>query len=499
MPYPNATTGPYRIPYWSKGDRSSGISNLRAAQIVENQLTAQNHFFGANGVIQEGLYTATFSSGNSSVTLATNGSVPAIEAVINQAYVNQNTTLTWTGFPNSATVYLYAQAVETNIYLPSQQSTLQDKVCSPVWNSSGATPANSILLGKVVTTTSTISLDTSATITDNGDYTAGKPIFYSFSAHRTATPIDHPNLSVTDPKLANEAVLSRTIAPWDGISSGTDTVNGKGIATGHIKNGAVTLPKMSFTGGDLNITGNISVTGSIQVTSGISVGDVVYGGAFRAASGLDVTGNAVFRNNVSIQGNLTVSTATISKLATQTVAQSGLDVAGSTVFRSSTTFQQAMTAAGFRNSQDMFSGLQAYFGNIYGRSGVNADMGYSGRVAFYRQPLGFVPEPLQASVDEIVTPAFNYPATITEVIVSNKIAPTSTCVFQVRNATGGAGDVISVTMQNGERYASGLGNVPLTPGGVITFRPSTVGSSMSGLNVYVSGYQKVPSPSNFTV
>ena len=51
-------------------------------------------------------------------------------------------------------------------------------------------------------------------------------------AHRTATPIDHPDGSVTEPKLANNAVTARTIAPNVDVSGkgfNSDKVDGKDV------------------------------------------------------------------------------------------------------------------------------------------------------------------------------------------------------------------------------------------------------------------------------
>jgi len=158
MSYANSTTGLFPVPYWARGERSSGDSNLRQAQILTNQLEAAVKFFGIAGVIQEGTYTGAFSSGASIVTLAPNGAIPTLEAVINYRYVYQTSNLIWQGLPNSSTVYLYAQAVEQNIYTANQVSTLQDRVCQAVWNTTGLTPNQSILLAKVVTTAPSHSL-----------------------------------------------------------------------------------------------------------------------------------------------------------------------------------------------------------------------------------------------------------------------------------------------------------------------------------------------------
>lgn len=496
MPYNNTTPGVYKIPYWARGERASEQSNLRAAQIIENQLRASNQFFGANGVIQEGTYTGVFSSGNSSVVLAPTASIPALEAVLAYKYVNQTDNLQWLGLPNSSTIYLYAQAVEQNIYQNGEISTLQFSECVAVWNTSGSTPTQSILLAKVITTTSGMTVDSSASITDNGDYIAGKPIYYSFGSHRTAIPIDHPNLSVTDVKLANQAVLSRTIAPWDGLSSGTDVTNGKGIADGHIKRKAVTAPKLDLTGGEnIPITGALDLTGFMYISSGLSTGGLVAKGDATISSGLDVYGTSIFRGAAIFQTSASLG-ATITRLNTQTICNSGLDIyVPSLLVRGDATFQGMLTNKGFANRQILSSGLTSA-GGIIERSGVCAQAGYTGRVDFYRQSIGYLQDPVDLSVDGILLPAFRFPATITEVVVESRLPASGDCQFELRNASGGLGTALSGTLRNSERYNSGVGVLPLTPNSSqIAFRMLSLTSSLSGLNVFVSGFQQVPSPS----
>lgn len=561
--YAGTTPGIYRLPFWQKGERSSGSSNYRAARIVENQLTAASVLYGESGVIAEGTYTGLFATGASSVTLTTGILAVALRAIIGRKYVSQATTLQWTDLPDNSTIYLYAQTVESNIYAANQQSTLQDMVCRAVWNTTGLTPAESVLLAKVTTTGVAITIDSSATITDNGDFAGGKPIYYSFAGHRTASPIDHPNKSVTDAKLADEAVLSRALAPWDGTTSGTDTASGKGVGTGHLKNLAVTLEKLALTGGGtLPIVADATLTGLLVASSGVTTPGVLSGGTVAGgtiigqlrgtdvallASGLDVQQPTLLRGGATVQGGATIDIATIrtgiitelsqillansgldalgaliarsgatvqgglgaddvvattafvSWLRSRTTVASGLDVYDTTDFRNAATFRALMDARGFSNTPDFMSGLYAYFGNVHSHSGVRAETGFSGRIPFYRKAMGFVAEPLFTSVDELLFPGFVYPGAVTEVMVAAQIAPTAPCVFELRNAAGGGGTALTVTLLAGQRYASGLGLLPMDdPNTELAFRPTTVGAPTSGLNVYLTGFQHVPSPSALT-
>src|SRR6266481_6425634 len=104
MPYAN-TSPVYRIPYMASGELSSGASNRRAVLIIDSQIQGSARIIGENGIIGDGPYAGNFVSGNSNVTLAAVGPNFALEAMIGGEYIAQNTTLTWTGLPNSSTIY----------------------------------------------------------------------------------------------------------------------------------------------------------------------------------------------------------------------------------------------------------------------------------------------------------------------------------------------------------------------------------------------------------
>ena len=499
--YNNNTPGTYKIPYWAKGERSSGASNLRAAQIIENQIRANNQFFGANGVIQEGLYSGAFSPGASIVQLIANSAIPPLEGVIAYKYVRNNASLLWTGLPDSSTIYLYAQAIEQDIYAANQLSTLQDMICVTTWNTTGVTPSESILLAKATTSTTDIAIDSSASITDNGEFTGGKPIYYSFGAHRTAIPLDHPDESVTDIKMADEAVLSRSLAPWDGLSSGTDTVNGKGVATGHIKNAAISTQKLDLSQGlNINILGNIDLTGYARFSSGLQAGTIV---------ATTIVANNIISTSTSVVANLVSGVTVIGGLRgyDRTLLYSGLDVYGPTILHGTTlisglnanvTLRGNLTVSGTTTLTNLtVAGNLAVAGDIVGQSGVSAAAGYAGKVAFYRLSLGHIDSPLDPAGNDILMPTFPFPATVTELLVTSRHPVLSSdFTFNLENALNGGGSTISATIPVNQRYASGLGALPLAVDGNLSFYPANEAgittSFLSGLDVFISGYQTIP-------
>lgn len=380
MAYNNTTPGIYKIPYWARGERASDQSNLRISQIIENQLTGDSKLLGDNGVLQEGTYAGVFSSGASIVTLSAVGDTPALEALVAAKYVNQTTSLQWTGLPNSSTIYLYAQTVEQNIYLNGQLSTLQGKVVVAVWNTSGATPTEALLLAKATTTTSGISVDSSASITDNGDYINGKPYFVSLADHRTRIPIDHPDLSITREKYANNSIPSRAIGVWDGLTAGTDTLSGTGIATGHIKDGAITPQKMNFSTSGLQIA-------SLTLASGLDVyGPTILRGTSTLygpinlvgpiTSGLNVYGDSLLRGTLTVQSGVTARSLLVQGASKHV---SGLEVYNQALFRGNVVIQGLLVASGLTSGGGgtVVSGSTRFMNTI-----IANDTSYSGTEAF---------------------------------------------------------------------------------------------------------------------
>ncbi len=174
----------YKIPYWSQSTQSSGLSNKRAAFIADSQLEGLGRIVARSCTFTVGIFSSIFSSGNSSITLGLGLSNYVFDGFISGVRISQKENLVWTGLPNSSTIYLYVSLVESNIYSITEQSSLSAGVCSPSWNTSGITPADSILVGKATIDTSTITINDS-TPSDNSQFSSGRP----FS-------LDIPQLSV---------------------------------------------------------------------------------------------------------------------------------------------------------------------------------------------------------------------------------------------------------------------------------------------------------------
>lgn len=271
MPYAN-TTSNYRIPWWNQGERSSGISNKRAANIVDTQLKGAMGLFGTTGIISEGTYQSFFQTNASRIAVLGSVNSPALEAIINSTYVRQVPNLNFIGIPDDTTAYLYAASVESNINGSDEFSTLSTGQVQAIWNSTGVTPSNSVLLGVASVTTSGISLVTT-TATDNSQYISGKPTLFPYNTHRTASVIDHPDRSITSEKLFSPVIKTEHLYTYDGVTSGTEAFSGTGVGTPHLKTYAVTsqklAPSLSISG--LQIQTSLTTTAnSVTVLSGVT-------------------------------------------------------------------------------------------------------------------------------------------------------------------------------------------------------------------------------------
>jgi hypothetical protein len=299
MPYNNSTPT-YRIPFMSQGELSSGSSNMRQAFILDSQLQGVATIIGSTGIINEGSYQSIFTAGNlSTVNLLATAQNYAMEAYVNGVFVQQNTTIQWAGLPDStANIYLYIQTQENNLYMSNQASSLQSKIGFPVFNTIGLTPVNSILIGIATTTGSSISLNISPSISDSSF--AQRPVLVPYNQHRTAIPIDHPYRSILWNHLSDYVVRSNTLAPWDGITSGTSsyaTLSGTGVASIHIKPQAVTsqalAPALSVSG--LQIQAALTaISGATTTLSGVTLSP-----GYQGQNVLELVPLQVLQTNVS--------------------------------------------------------------------------------------------------------------------------------------------------------------------------------------------------------
>lgn len=172
---------------------SSSTSIERKTKTVDAILALQDGFHESGVVISEGTYTGIWGAGASTVTLS------ALTAGI--PYNGRNllvvaTNIQWTALPDNTTNWLYATVVPTSI---TQLYSVTVTAAKDTGSSEPACPPNSILLAKAVTTGATITLYTKEIELGTG---TNKKWLYTMWAHRTAATLDHPDLSVTDAKLA---------------------------------------------------------------------------------------------------------------------------------------------------------------------------------------------------------------------------------------------------------------------------------------------------------
>ena len=296
----------------SQGELSSGSSNLRAATIVDSQLAGVATLIGSTGIINEGAYNPTFTAGNlSTVTLLATAQNYAMEAYVNGVFIQQNNTLQWAGLPDStASIYLYIQTQENNLYMSNAFSSLQNKTGAPIYNTTGLTPPNAILVGIATTTSSSISLNISASISDSSFNQ--RPVLVPYNQHRTAIPIDHPYRSILWNHLSDYVVRSNTLAPWDGQTSGVGmyaTLSGTGVGPNHLKPQAVTsralAPSLSVSG--LQIQPALTaISGATTTLSGVTLSPGYHGANLLELVPLQVLQNSLSGVNNFLQGEINV-------------------------------------------------------------------------------------------------------------------------------------------------------------------------------------------------
>ena len=311
MPLENTTSG-YKIPYWWQNELSSGVSNRRAAQIVDNQLLGLSTVLGPDGIISEGTYQTNFATGASQVKLV-ESSGTALEAMISGKYVYQAITLTWSDLPDSSVIYLYASTEEANLFESTEISTLAAKRCVTLWNTSGITPSESILIGIATTTGSTITLDTASTIADSTKYASGRPLIRKLQA----TADEAASLATVQASLVSqvsglgtiiyglgglEAVISSVASLTATQTSLVSQVSGLNALTSSIPalisqvsglNAMANHPTMIYLPNITTLSGNTVDDFHVLPTSTLSVGTAVQ--FYDQTSGVDAVGFRSYR------------------------------------------------------------------------------------------------------------------------------------------------------------------------------------------------------------
>jgi hypothetical protein len=136
------------IPYPGLGDEYDLSEEQRANEIIDTQLSgAVKYNSGGHGIVREGIFNYVL-EGDGSYTINLNAdnsnNYPAIEAFINQIYVQSQSSIIWNGLQDNTTYYLFIQLVETN-----DLSSLQNGNLIPTYSTSPSIPTDGLLVGLV--------------------------------------------------------------------------------------------------------------------------------------------------------------------------------------------------------------------------------------------------------------------------------------------------------------------------------------------------------------
>jgi len=275
----------YKLPTMIPGDVLISTEEARKSAILDNSLYAAIMMHsGGKGVIQEGNYSATFASGDSTVYLSEAKPVPTIEALIDQVYVYATSQLSWSGLENNEKYYLYITLIETASPEYSESSR-QRKNVRTFKNTTGGDITGAILVATATVTESTITLDTNPT---------GKKYLKKLDEH------------IADNLDPHGTTLHQTLLDIEsGIDIGSDAFLNS-FGTARFAN--------TYMQSGLDVTGDVLFRDDVTIQKDLTV-----------------------RKDVSVEGNLA---------ATEILARSGIDVYGNSVFRGSVDFQESLTLSG---------------------------------------------------------------------------------------------------------------------------------------------------------
>jgi hypothetical protein len=266
-------TPKYNIPAQTVGNIIEGQEEQRAANILDTQLYGlMRSNNSGHGVIATGSHVETFAAGNISfVTFNENKSTGkmAVEALINQVYVGNYNSFTFTGIPDVGTFYLYVRLVEDNV----GQSSVERGEFSTYVSSSATPPANGILIATATTNGSSIVVD---------DNPTGRINIPTLADHVADNTDPHGNLLIqTNLTVTNDLIVSGTASfntiRADILSGGnaqfTGTLSGVGIVAMNslvISGGAIWRGIVNILG-DVNFPNPISFAQNLVMASGVSV------------------------------------------------------------------------------------------------------------------------------------------------------------------------------------------------------------------------------------
>lgn len=280
MPY-GGRTPRYDIPYIIVGDVIDAASEETAARTIENQLRGLiNAHSGGNGVFKLGNFSSTFSAGNSTVQLAPPASdQPSLEGFISQIFVRVFSTIQWTGLPDNSVLYLYAQVVETD----TQSSRFKGDI-QAVYNDTGITPDDAILIAKVTTTGVSITVDTDP---------PGRINLKTVATHAAQNVNPHGATLYQDNIITSGLSVLDTLEAEQVRVNGNITIGGTAeFLNGLEVHGTVNFNDQVTTSGIAQFLGDALFSGTVKVQGVAQFQNIV------ATSGIENRGVLVQRNDI---------------------------------------------------------------------------------------------------------------------------------------------------------------------------------------------------------
>jgi hypothetical protein len=280
----------YLIPAVKSGDVIDGAEERRAANIIDNQLygAIRVHCYG-HGIIDDGTYTGTFATNNSTVSIRENKPHPTLEGFINQVYFFSNGLVEVTGLLDNTTYYLYVEPIspvdETENY-----STYQYGNFTVSAYSTEREQDTRLLIAIVTTTGSAISID-------------------SVPPDKIRTPrlIDHIAINV-DPHTSvlyqTELITNQVTLSGIGIF-GSMTASGLTADTVACKN--LTVYNNIINHGLLVQSGLMVINGIGDFSSGLVAQTIDVTGAINVHGGLNVEDSAIIMGSLDLDSGVLVN------------------------------------------------------------------------------------------------------------------------------------------------------------------------------------------------
>lgn len=299
------STPRYQIPYITVGDVIDAASEETAAKTIESQLKGLiNAHSGGNGLFKTGNFAGIFATGNSTVQLSSpTSNQPALEGFIEQVFVRVFSTIQWTGLPDNSVLYLYVSLVETDTASSRFKGDIE-----AVFNDTGITPPNSVLVAKATTTGASITIDSNPPGRINLE-TVATHAAVNVNPHGPTLYQDNivtSGLSVLDTLEADQVVVNGNIT----IGGTATFLNGLEVFGTSIFNGDVTVSGIGQFLGDSIFSGTMRVGGvsqfnNIIATSGIeNCGDLVNRGDILMTSGALVDGRDISADGVRLDNHV---------------------------------------------------------------------------------------------------------------------------------------------------------------------------------------------------